>query len=763
MSATMPSGTEAGTRVLGNYIGGAWVPSTGAEQLDVTNPATGEVLARVPLSGRDDVEAAVAAARAALPGWRRRSTIERARWLFGFRQALEAHQDELAARGHARDGQDLPGRAGRGRPHDRDGRGRDRDPADDAGPRPRERRDGRRLRDDPPARRRLRGHRAVQLPGDGAHVVPALRHRLRQHVHPQALRAGAADAGDGVQPDHGARRPAARRRQPRQRLGRRRQRLPRLARASTPSRSSARPRSPSTSTSARPRNGKRVQALGGAKNYMVVMPDAVMDKTVDNIIGSAFGAAGQRCMAGSVIVTVGDAKKPLLDLLHAAHRGAARSATAWRRASDVGPLVSRTARDRVSGWIDKGVAGGRDGRRRRALAVGREPGRRLRRPDDHRQRHAGHGDRPRGDLRAGAVGHPRRVARRRDRDRQRQPLRQRHVDLHRVGRGRPQVPPRRRGRHGRRQHRRRRAGRLLPVLGLEGLVLRRPARARHATRSTSTRARRPSPRASSRAARPASSSSSRESAADGDRRPVHRGAGPQGRPRARLPLLERAGAHQPARPSPGPRAAGSGTTTGNRYLDFASQLVNASIGHQHPKIVAGDQGAGRPPLHHRAEPRQRQAGRAGRACWPSWRRATSTWRSSRTAAPRRTRTPCAWRASAHRPPQDHGAVPLVPRGDARRDHGHRRPAPLAVRAGPAGLRAVLRAVPLPLVVPRDDARGRGVPARARARRGDPAVRGRRRRWRRSWSSRSSARTASSCRPTATCRASGRSRASTASC
>ena len=89
MSATMPSGTEAGTRVLGNYIGGAWVPSTGAEQLDVTNPATGEVLARVPLSGRDDVEAAVAAARAAFPGWRRRSTIERARWLFGFRQALD--------------------------------------------------------------------------------------------------------------------------------------------------------------------------------------------------------------------------------------------------------------------------------------------------------------------------------------------------------------------------------------------------------------------------------------------------------------------------------------------------------------------------------------------------------------------------------------------------------------------------------------------------------------------------------------------------
>src|SRR5205823_14289742 len=62
-------------------------------------------------------------------------------------------------------------------------------------------------------------------------------------------------------------------------------------------------------------NGKRVQALGGAKNFMVVMPDAVMPKTVGNIIASAFGAAGQRCMAGSVVVTVGDARKPLMDEL----------------------------------------------------------------------------------------------------------------------------------------------------------------------------------------------------------------------------------------------------------------------------------------------------------------------------------------------------------------------------------------------------------------------------------------------------------------
>jgi len=90
------STTQTETRLLGNYIGGRWVPSTGGAQLDVTNPATGERLARVPLSGAPDVDAAVAAARAAFPAWRSRSTIDRARWLFGFRQVLEAHQDDVA-------------------------------------------------------------------------------------------------------------------------------------------------------------------------------------------------------------------------------------------------------------------------------------------------------------------------------------------------------------------------------------------------------------------------------------------------------------------------------------------------------------------------------------------------------------------------------------------------------------------------------------------------------------------------------------------
>ena len=72
------------------------------------------------------------------------------------------------------------------------------------------------------------------------------------------------------------------------------------------------------------RTGKRVQALGGAKNHMVVMPDAVIDKTVGGIIGSAFGAAGQRCMAGSVVVTVGEAHDRLMPQLQGGDRGADR-------------------------------------------------------------------------------------------------------------------------------------------------------------------------------------------------------------------------------------------------------------------------------------------------------------------------------------------------------------------------------------------------------------------------------------------------------
>ena len=103
--------------------------------------------------------------------------------------------------------------------------------------------------------------------------------------------------------------------------------------------------------------GKRVQALGGAKNHMVVMPDAVVDKTVEGIIGSAFGAAGQRCMAGSVVVTVADAHEQLLGPLVDASR-ALRVGDGLDEGSDVGPVISCAARDRIREWIASGEAAG---------------------------------------------------------------------------------------------------------------------------------------------------------------------------------------------------------------------------------------------------------------------------------------------------------------------------------------------------------------------------------------------------------------------
>jgi malonate-semialdehyde dehydrogenase (acetylating)/methylmalonate-semialdehyde dehydrogenase len=105
------------------------------------------------------------------------------------------------------------------------------------------------------------------------------------------------------------------------------------------------------------RTGKRVQALGGAKNHMVVMPDAVIDKTVSGIIGSAFGAAGQRCMAGSVVVTVGEAQERLLPPLREATE-ALRVGDGIDEEIDVGPVVSAAACERVTGYIDRGVEEG---------------------------------------------------------------------------------------------------------------------------------------------------------------------------------------------------------------------------------------------------------------------------------------------------------------------------------------------------------------------------------------------------------------------
>jgi malonate-semialdehyde dehydrogenase (acetylating)/methylmalonate-semialdehyde dehydrogenase len=104
-------------------------------------------------------------------------------------------------------------------------------------------------------------------------------------------------------------------------------------------------------------HGKRVQALGGAKNHLVVMPDADLPQTVEAILSSAFGAAGQRCLAGSVLVPVGDVAEHLLDLL-VKKASALHVGDGMESGVQVGPLVSGDQKKRVVGYIEKGIAEG---------------------------------------------------------------------------------------------------------------------------------------------------------------------------------------------------------------------------------------------------------------------------------------------------------------------------------------------------------------------------------------------------------------------
>ncbi|MGB1266428.1 MAG: aldehyde dehydrogenase family protein, partial [Nereida ignava] len=107
-------------------------------------------------------------------------------------------------------------------------------------------------------------------------------------------------------------------------------------------------------------NGKRAQALGGAKNHAIVMPDADMDMTVDALIGAGYGAAGERCMAISVAVAVGDeAADELVSRLKP--RVENLKIGPWNdKDAEMGPLVNQAAYDRVSGYIDAGAAEGAD-------------------------------------------------------------------------------------------------------------------------------------------------------------------------------------------------------------------------------------------------------------------------------------------------------------------------------------------------------------------------------------------------------------------
>ena len=104
-------------------------------------------------------------------------------------------------------------------------------------------------------------------------------------------------------------------------------------------------------------HGKRVQALGGAKNHLVVMPDADIDQTVDALIGAGYGSAGERCMAISVAVLVGDVADKILPKL-IERTQALQVLNGENLAAEMGPIVTDAARQRIKGYIDAGVAEG---------------------------------------------------------------------------------------------------------------------------------------------------------------------------------------------------------------------------------------------------------------------------------------------------------------------------------------------------------------------------------------------------------------------
>ena len=484
---------------------------------EVRDPATGALSGRVDFATPEVMDEAVAAAKAAFAEWGTTSLTKRAGDPVRLPPAAQRAQGGARRDHHRRARQGALRRARRGDSRARGRRVRLRDAAPAQGRLLRGRLDRCRRLLDPSAARRRRHHLAVQLPGDGADVVLPRRHRRGQHRHRQAEREG--PVGDELHRRAVGRGGSARTACSTSCTATRwRSTRCSTTRTSRASRSSGRPRSRSTSTRRGTANGKRVQALGGAKNHMVVLPDADLDLAADAAVNAGFGSAGERCMAISALVCVGDVADPLVAKI--GERMATLRTGDGRRGCDMGPLVTAVHRDKVRSYVDAGEAAGRDARRRRARPRGRRRARRLlARAHAHRPRHHRHERLHRRDLRPGAVRRARRLLRRGAAPGQRPPVRQRHRHLHQRRRGRPALPERGRGRDGRHQRADPGAHGLLLLRRLEELAVRR-----HATRTapracTSSPAARWSPVAGSTPATAASTSGSRPTAERADLRP----------------------------------------------------------------------------------------------------------------------------------------------------------------------------------------------------------------------------------------------------
>ena len=222
------------------------------------------------------------------------------------------------------------------------------------------------------------------------------------------------------------------------------------------------------------------------------MPDANLDKSIGIVSESCYGCAGERCLAGSIVVTVGKSHGDVRERLVAAAKSirvgdGVEPASRWARSS------ARARGSASSSYIEKGIAEGAelllDGRGH--TVKGRENGFFLG-PTVFDKVNPKSSDRARGDLRARAVAHERAGPRRRARAPPRAPAGERDVDLHTSGKAARDVRDAGASRDGRRERRRRGADVVLPVRGLEGELLRRREGDTAATASSSTRSRRSS-------------------------------------------------------------------------------------------------------------------------------------------------------------------------------------------------------------------------------------------------------------------------------
>jgi malonate-semialdehyde dehydrogenase (acetylating)/methylmalonate-semialdehyde dehydrogenase len=343
---------ETTTRELKNYVGGSWTEATGAESHDVVNPANGETIATVPFSDATHLDDAVRAAREALPVWRGVSTIARSRKLFELREKLEQRKHEIARQVVEEMGKTLPDATAEV------GRMIEMVEAATAIPTTMQ---GRVLEDvarnvDAETIRQPVGVCAIIAPFNfpamvpfwflpfavacgntvvlkPSEQVPMTQSMVFEIIDEIGLPDGVVNLVNGSREvvegilDHPG--------------------IDAISFVgSAPVAQLVYERAA--------KNGKRVQALGGAKNHMVICPDAVVDPTVKGLIGSGFGAAGQRCMAGSVIVTVGEGHDRVIPTLIEESKRLLVG-DGMEDSTDVGPVISCDARDRIGDWIQKAV------------------------------------------------------------------------------------------------------------------------------------------------------------------------------------------------------------------------------------------------------------------------------------------------------------------------------------------------------------------------------------------------------------------------